>query len=121
MIDGGNEGGGYFVKITITGRHVEVNDHVRTYLEEKVNKLPRFYDRIHDVEFVLDQESEQYTAELIVRADRKHTFVASEVGPDTLALIDLIIEKMERQLRRHKEKNRNHKHDGKNEAPTEVP
>jgi len=100
---------------------VEIDDQVRHYLEEKVNKLPRFYDRIYDVEFVLDQESEQYTAELIVRTDRKHTFVASEVGPDSLALIDLIMEKMERQLRRHKEKNRNHKHDGKNEASPETP
>lgn len=109
------------MEITITGRHVEVNARVRDYVEEKVNKLPRFYDRIHDIEFVLDHESEQYTAELIVRADRKHTFVASEIGPDTLALIDVIVEKMERQLRRHKEKNRNHKHDGKPEAPTEAP
>lgn len=109
------------MEITITGRHVEVNEQVRNYVEEKVNKLPRFYDRIHDIEFVLDHEAEQFTAELIVRADRKHTFVASEIGPDTLALIDVIVEKMERQLRRHKEKNRNHKHDGKNEAPTEAP
>jgi len=107
------------VDITITGRHIEVNDRIRDYVKEKTGKLPRFYDRIHDVEFVLDQESEQYTAELIVRADRKHTFVASEVGPDTLALIDLIVEKMERQLRRHKEKNRNHKHDGKSETSAE--
>ena len=109
------------MEITITGRHVAVNDQVRDYVEEKVNKLPRFYDRIHDIEFVLDHEAEQFTAELIVRADRKHTFVASEIGPDTLALVDLTVDKMERQLRRHKEKNRNHKHDGKNETLTDVP
>ena len=106
--------------ITVTGRHVEVSDEVRTYVQEKANKLPRFYDRIHEMEFVLDYEAEQFVAELIVRADQKHTFVASEIGPDTHALIDLIVEKMERQLRRHKEKKRNHKHDGKNEAPTEA-
>jgi len=94
---------------------VEVTDDVRDYVESKVAKLPRFYDRIHEVEVVLDHESEQFTAEMIVRADRKHTFVARETGPDTFALIDMVIEKLERQLIRHKEKNRNRKHDGKSD------
>ena len=57
---------------------------------------------------------------MIVRADRKHTFVASEIGPDTFALIDLIVDKMERQLTKHKEKNRNRKHDGRGEPPYEI-
>jgi len=108
------------VQILLTGRHVELNDEIRNYVEEKANKLPRFYDRIHEIEFVLGHESEQFTAEMIVRADRKHTFVASESGPDTMAVVDLIVDKMERQLRRHKEKNRNHKHDGKIEPPTDL-
>ncbi len=94
---------------------MEVTDDVRDYVESKVAKLPRFYDRIHEVEVVLDHESEQFTAEMIVRADRKHTFVARETGPDTFALIDMVIEKLERQLIRHKEKNRNRKHDGKSD------
>jgi len=108
------------VQLRLTGRHIELNDDVRTYVEEKTNKLPRFYDRIHEIEFVLGHESEQFTAEMIVRTDHKHTFVATEVGPDTMAVVDLIIDKMERQLRRHKEKNRNHKHDGKAEPADEA-
>jgi len=94
---------------------VEVTDDVRDYVESKVAKLSRFYDRIHEVEVVLGHESEQFTAEMIVRADRKHTFVARETGPDTFVLIDMVIEKLERQLIRHKEKNRNRKHDGKSD------
>ena len=107
------------MQIRVTGRHVEVTDDVRKYVEEKANKLPRFYDRIHAIEVVLDRESEQFAAEIIVRADRKHTFVASDTGPDTFALIDTLVDKLERQLKRHKEKNRDHKHDSKGELPTE--
>ena len=99
--------------VRVTGRHVEVPDDVRDYAQEKANKLPRFYDRIHEIEVVLDHEGEQFTAEMIVRVDHKHTFVASEAGPDTFALIDLIIDKLERQLTKHKEKKRNHKHDSR--------
>ena len=103
------------MNIQVTGRHVEVTSEVRDYVHAKVAKLPRFYDRIHEIEVVLDHQSEQFRAEMIVRAGRKHTFVASETGPDTFALIDQVTEKLERQLTRHKEKNRIHKHDGKNE------
>lgn len=107
------------MQIRVSGRHVELTDDVREYINSKVDKLPRFYDRIHEVEVVLDHESEQFTLDMIVRADRKHTFIARETGPDTFALVDLVIEKMERQLTKHKEKNRNRKHDGKGEPPAE--
>ena len=101
------------MKVNLVGRHVDVSDDVREYIESKAAKLPRFYDRIHEIDVVLDHESEQFTAEMIVRVDRKHTFVARETGPDTFVLIDLVVEKIERQLTKHQEKNRNHKHDGK--------
>lgn len=104
------------MQIKVTGRHVEVTDDVRAYVEGKAAKLPKYYDRIHEIEVVLDHESEQFTAEMIVRADHKHTFVASETGPDTFALIDLIVDKLERQLTKHKEKRRNRKRDGKPEV-----
>ena len=105
------------MQIVVKGRHVEVTDEVRDYVTDKAGRLPKYYDRIQGIEIVLDHESEQFSAEMIVRADRKHTFVASETGPDTFALIDLVIEKIERQLIKHKERNRNHKHDGKSEPP----
>lgn len=105
------------MRIAVSGRHVEVTDDVREYVENKANKLTRFYDRIHEIEVVLDHESEQFTAEMIVRAGKKHTFVASETGPDTFVIIDRIIDKLERQLTKHKEKMQEHRYDGKNQIP----
>ena len=98
--------GGSSVQIQLTARHVEVTDDVRNYIQEKVDKLPRFYDRIHEVEVVLDHQSEQFSVEMIVRTDRRHTIVVSETGPDTFALIDVLTDRLERQLTKHKEKNR---------------
>ena len=110
--------GGSSVQIQLTARHVEVTDDVRNYIQEKMDKLPRFYDRIHEVEVVLDHQSEQFSVEIIVRTDRRHTIVVSETGPDTFALVDVLTDRLERQLTKHKEKNRNHKHDGRPEPPT---
>jgi putative sigma-54 modulation protein len=86
-------------------------------VESKAQKLPRFYDRIRDIEVVLDHASDQFTAEMIVRADNKQVFIAAESGPDTFALVDLIVDKLERQLTKHKEKNRNHKHEARPDLP----
>ncbi len=108
------------MKVQVSARHVELTDDVRDYIETKANKLPRFYDRIHEIEVVLDHESEQFTAEMIVRVDDKHTFVAKELGPDTFALVDLITEKLERQLKKYKEKKRNHRHDGRVDAADDT-
>lgn len=97
------------MQIVVKGRHVEVSDEVREYIKEKTPRLSKHYDRIHEVEVILDHESEQFSAEMIVRADHKQTFVSQATGPDTFALIDIILDKIERQLTKHKEKQRNHK------------
>ncbi len=107
------------MQIQVTARHVEVSDDVREYIYEKASKLPRYYDRIHEIEVILDHESEQFSAEMIVRVDREPTIVASETGPDTFALIDVIIGRLERQLKKLKDKRRNHKHGAKGIATEE--
>lgn len=108
------------MQIRVTGRHVEVTDEVRAYLEEKAGKLPRFYNRIHGIEVILDHESDQFSAEMVVHADRKQTFVARGTGPDTFVLIDQVIDKLERQLNRHKERQRDHKVNGYTDPATEA-
>lgn len=107
------------LQITVTGRHVDVSDDVREHAHAKASKLPRFYDRIREVNVILDHESEQFTAEMIVRTHNRHTFVASESGPDTFVLIDVVTERIERQLTRYKERTRDHKHDSRVDIPPE--
>lgn len=93
----------------MSGRHVQVSDEVRTHIESKAGRLTKHYDRIHEVEVILGHESDQFSVEMIVRADHKNTFIAKGTGPDTFAVVDGLIDKLERQLTKHKEKIRNHK------------
>ncbi len=105
------------VNTLLTCRHVEAPAELRAYVESKAAKLAKFYDRIHKVEVILDHESEeQFKAEMIVHVDNRHTFVASDMGPDTYMLVDRVVERIERQLTKHKGKTRNHKHDGKSDV-----
>ena len=58
----------------------------------------------------MDGKNGHHTAEIIVRIDGTQPFVASEQHEDVYAAMDLLLDKIERQLRRHKEKLRNRKH-----------
>ncbi len=108
------------MQVSVTGRHFEITSKIRSYAEEKAAKLPRFYDRVQSVEVVVSRDGDLNSVEMIVTAaGSQTTFVAKEVGPDVAACIDLLIDKLERQLTKHKEKYRNRKHLGKKPDITE--
>jgi putative sigma-54 modulation protein len=89
---------------------MELNQRLKDYIEEKSDRLSRFYDRIQKVDVVITMDSGVTSVEMIVTADRGHTFVAHDGGADAFGPIDSVVDKMERQLRRHKERHRNRKH-----------
>jgi putative sigma-54 modulation protein len=100
----------FAVQLSVTGRHLDITDTMREYVEDKLRKLDRFYDRIEAVDVVLDHESLKYRIEVVVRADHKHTFVAQVDASDFYEAVDLVVDKLGRQLTRHKERFRNRKH-----------
>ena len=98
------------MQVTVSGRHMNVGDDVRSYCTEKTERLTRYYDRIQSIEVILDGHAGTHEVELIVRCEGSPPFVATEQREDVYAAIDLLMDKMERQLTRHKERLRNRKH-----------
>ncbi len=96
------------MNIVVKGRHMEVTDSMREYVQGKAAKLPRYYDNITSVEIILDVEADRPVAEVIVQAKRKATFVATHRDDDMYACVDKSIHKVVEQLRRHKDKVRDH-------------
>ena len=97
------------MQVTVSGRHMGVSESLKEYCLEKAGKLTRYYDRIQSIEVILDGKNGQHSAEIIVHTDRTAPFVASEEQEDVYAAVDLLLDKIERQLTRHKERVRNHK------------
>ena len=96
---------------TITGKHIEITDAIREHAQEKVEKLPRYFDSITQIEVLVEgNEGGKQSVEVIVHADHSDLLIAKEIGDDVYTCIDIAIHKLERQLRRAKEKQRNHKH-----------
>ncbi|MBE0534505.1 MAG: ribosome-associated translation inhibitor RaiA [Phycisphaerae bacterium] len=104
---------------TITGKHIEITDALRAHAQEKCEKLPRYYNSINHVEVIIDgSEGGKTSIEIIAHAEHSNDFVVKEGGEDTYACIDVAVHKLERQLRRKKEKQRNNKHIGAAELET---
>ena len=100
------------MNITIKARHMEATEPMKQYAESKAAKLPRIFDDIQSIDVTLDIEADQAMVEFVVQARRKHTFVASDRNQDMYACVDGCLNKISQQLRRHKDKVRNHQGPG---------
>jgi putative sigma-54 modulation protein len=92
------------VQIKISARHGHLSDATQQFIREKVQKLPRFFERLTSIEVTVDLKNDLNVVELLVSAEHKHDFVARESNSDVLAGVDLVVDKLEGQLRRYKEK-----------------
>jgi len=99
------------MQITMTGRNVELEDDLREYATDRINRLKKYSPNIIKVRAVLGHVRGAYLTELILRADH-HRFFGEAKLPGARASIDSAVEKVERQLRRFREKvQRKHKHE----------
>ncbi|STY30478.1 ribosome-associated, sigma 54 modulation protein [Legionella wadsworthii] len=93
--------------IHITGHHIEVTPALRTFTEEKFDKLERHFDQIKSINVVLNVEKLRQIAEATIHVNKGELHASSE-SEDLYAAIDTLIEKLERQLMKHKEKSQKH-------------
>jgi putative sigma-54 modulation protein len=86
----------------------------RAIIEEKIDKLPRYYNSIYDVEVIVEgnKGATVGSVEIIARAKHNNVFVAKHTGEDMYVCIDEAVKKIESQLKKHKEKQRDNKHSG---------
>jgi len=96
------------VNITVNARHMNATEAMREYAESKVAKLPKYFDNIQSIDVILDTQAGEACCEIVVQASRKLTFVAHTRDADLYASIDQCSDKVAQQLRRHKDKVRNH-------------
>ena len=98
---------------TISGKHIDITEAIRTHAEEKTSRLPRYYDSINQVEVIIDgNQGGKISVEIIARGEHNKFFVVTEAGEDAYQCIDIAIHKLERQLRRKKSRERDSKHTG---------
>src|SRR5262245_48555941 len=96
------------MKMNLTARHLKLTSAIKDYVEKKVEKAARFNDHITSVQVILDVSKQRHIAEYIVHSPG-HTFTAREESADLYAAIDLASDTLDEQLRRYKERHRDHR------------
>lgn len=91
------------MQLTITGHHIEVTPALREKVESKLSKLERHFDHLTDVHCILTVEKLQHKAEATVHLTGG-TIHADAIEEDMYAAIDSLIDKLSRQVIKHKEK-----------------
>ena len=95
------------MQLEITGHHLEVTESMSTYIREKADRLKRHFDQVMNIHFILEVEKQQHKAEATLHVSGNHIFANAHAN-DMYAAIDALIDKLDRQIVKHKEKVKDH-------------
>ncbi len=96
------------MQLNITGHHVDITDSLKASVETKVEKLERHFDHMTNVHVILSVEKERQKAEATIHVNGANLF-AESVEENMYAAIDSMIDKLDRQVKKHKEKMKDHR------------
>ena len=96
------------MQITTTFRHMEPSDALKSYAEEKLERVKKYIDEPIVAQLFMSVEKIRHTAEVTLTA-KGITIKAAESTNDMYAAIDAVVDKIERQMRRYKERIKAHK------------
>lgn len=95
------------MNLNITGHHIEVTPALREYVTGKVDKVIRHFDHVTSVHVILSVEKLVQKAEITLHVKGKDIFADSS-DADLYAAIDLLVDKLDRQVLKHKNKQNDH-------------
>ncbi len=95
------------MKTIITGHRIEVTSSLRAFTLEKLNKLERHFDKITSIHVTFDVEKLRHIVEATISITKAELHASAE-SDDMYAAIDQLIDKLDRQLIKHKEKSLGH-------------
>lgn len=95
------------MQLNITGHHVEVTDSLKAYVAEKLERLEKHFDHVNNVHVILSVEKLRQKSEATVNVNGASLF-ADSTEEDMYAAIDSMTDKLDRQIKKHKEKLKDH-------------
>lgn len=97
------------MEVKIIAKHGELSESIQETMKEKVSKLPRFFERTTGIHVVADMSHAEPELEIIISAEGTKDFFASDKGTNVVVAFDKTIAKVEQQLRKHKDKQTEHR------------
>ena len=99
------------MQINVSSRHGHLSPASQSKITAKVSRLKRYFDRLTALNVTVDlQNSALPAVEMVASAEHMHDRVSHELSGQLWRSVDGAVQKLEQQLRKHKEKVRDHKH-----------
>ncbi|MHB1359944.1 MAG: ribosome hibernation-promoting factor, HPF/YfiA family [Rhodocyclaceae bacterium] len=98
------------MNLNITGHHIEVTPALRDYVSGKVGKVIRHFDHVTSVHVILSVEKLVQKADITLHVKGKDIYADSS-DTDLYAAIDKLVDKLDRQVLKYKNKNQDHNHE----------
>ena len=95
------------MNLSITGHQMDLTEALRSYTESKMERLERHFDDVTDIHVILSVEKLRQRAEATIHL-RGNKLFADAVDEDMYAALDLLTDKLDRQVIKHKEKVKDH-------------
>jgi putative sigma-54 modulation protein len=95
------------MQLSVTGHHIDITDSLRRYVGTKLAKIERHFDHMTDIHCVLTVEKLQHKAEATIHVGGG-TIHAEQTELNMYAAIDILVDKLDRQVKKHKEKLTDH-------------
>ncbi len=108
------------VAIEFKGKHDHITERMQAHAAKKLSRLARYGYRLSRIEVVADHAHKNPEVELIVHQRRGNPLVAKDRGTSFASTIDLLVDKMEVQLRKLKEMGKHHKNPGAKDVRTRA-
>ncbi len=96
------------MQISLTGHHIDITDALKNYVDNKFERLERHFDNVTNVHVILSVEKMRQKAEATMHVNGANVF-ADSVHEDMYAAIDVLTDKLDRQVIKYKEKMKNHR------------
>ncbi|MYD44114.1 MAG: ribosome-associated translation inhibitor RaiA [Gammaproteobacteria bacterium] len=94
--------------ISLSGHHTHLSERLKVYIEKRFARLERHFDHISNIHVIVSQRKHGQQAEATLHASGTEIFANAE-AEDPFAAIDALIDKLDRQVIKHKEKISNHR------------
>lgn len=96
------------MQVAITCRHGSIRDEVQEHITRKSEKLLTYFERVTAIGVTVDFENDHIKVEILVDAEHRHNFVASDTGDEVTSTFDRALHKMEMQIKKYKERIQDH-------------
>lgn len=95
------------MQLNVSGHHVELTEAMQSYVENKMERLERHFDQVTNVNIILSVEKMRQKAEATIHITGNDVFANAE-DENMYAAIDALVDKLDRQIKKHKEKLTDH-------------